>query len=470
MPGGAMRPMIPWRAVAPAIALVAALLAGVPSGGRAARPHGLQHAAAPTATAPVFDVAAPTATVASPTTPGPQSSPTSGLSPSSTPVVASTPVPVSTPLPSATPRPPSFGSLDHAVLFDNGAQLGMLVPGTAKPVGLSFLSARSYRRPRFSGGWQYVYYNNGFWLGDIFGHQQQTAAPVVGGEQVYDAMVSPDGQYIAWQLVTPGLVDGNMVSTGGAGRVAVTDATGGNARTILTQTAGSIYGDVPLLYGWRPGHPPTLLVQTVYARATLLGLHKGLQEYDPVVGDMVNDYLPPLDEGVIPTGEVLGVSPSGATIAYATADALLPSGEGPFPVNLLVTSTGGRRSTLVDTAASHRDRAGKRLPAPRAYIFARQAYIAPDDSRIAYTRLDILYPRGAARPYVRPVACLANLDGSSKVDFGPDERVMGWEDGHTVVVRRENSHVNGLYTVDLTTGATRRILLGSGLQVDGIVP
>ena len=59
---------------------------------------------------------------------------------------------------------------------------------------------------------------------------------------------------------------------------------------------------------------------------------------------------------------------------------------------------------------------------------------------------------------------------TGKVDFGSDERVMGWIDAQTVLVRMEDTHKNGLYAVNLTSGATTLLVLGNNLQVDGIVP
>ncbi|HWE62540.1 MAG TPA: hypothetical protein VHB98_12575 [Chloroflexota bacterium] len=427
-------------------------------------PPGIASVTSPSAAAPLVlkaqassPTAKATATVAATLTPTPNASPTA-------------PPPLFVPAtPTPVPLPLSFGALDRAIIYDNGYQVALIGPDGSGHSGLSFLSAASARRPRFSGGWQYIYYNNGFWLGDIYGHQQSIAAPVVPGEQVYDAIPSPNGQYIAWQMVTPATIGGNTVNTG-AGRIVITDSTGGNAHTLLQQSAGATYGDIPLLYGWRPGHPPTVLVQTNYALPSMLGLHKGLEEFDPAIDDVVNDYLPPLDQGTLPQGEVLGISASGATIVFATQDTLLPSGEGPFPVDLKVMTAANRRITSIDVAAAHQDKATALLPAPRASIFYRQAFISPDNSRIAYTLLDILYPKGATRPYVRPIAYLANLDGSGKVEIGADQYAAGWADGHTLVVQRVHTHTDGLYAVNLNTGKTTRIMLGNGLRVDGIVP
>ena len=427
----------------------------------------------------------PTTNTTPSASPTPTNSPTPGFSatptPSATASPSATPSPTITrtptitptyaPTPTITPTPTAvgYGPLDHTIVYDNGSQMLLIKPDGKGRAGLSFLSAASGKRPRFSGGWRYVYYNNGFWVGDIYGHQQFVAPPALAGEEVYDAIPSPDGQYLAWQMTGRGTVGGNSINTA-ASRIVVTDASGGNAHTLVQASAGSANGDIPLLFGWRPGYPPTVLVQINYSSAAMFGLHKGLQEFDPVLGDMVNDYLPPLGEDTLPQGEVLGLSPSGGSIIYATQDAPLPSGEGPLPVNLLAMTTKGRVVSTIDVAASHKDKPFKHYPAPKAYVFARQAFVSPDDSRIAYTRLDVIYPPGALKPLLRPIACLANLDGTAKAEFGPDERVVGWSDGHTVLVRRENTRTNGIYTVNLNTGATRLVALGSGLRVDGIIP
>lgn len=477
-----------------------ALLSSVSSGQVAGRASSHPAAVAPTGTPIIFETggttpaAGPASATPAPATAtslsaplatstgAPASSATVAPLPTATAAASSPTVPPSpSPMPISTPdlvvpqlavtpaQPPSFGALDHSILLDNGYQVALVDRDGGGRAGLSFLSADSGKRPRFSGGWQYIYYNNGFWLGDIFGHQRAVAPPAAPGEQVYDAIPSPDGQYIAWQMVTPADIGGNMVNMG-ASRIVITDATGGNARTLLQQSAGSTYGDIPLLYGWQPGNPPLVLVQTNYAIPSMFGLHKGLEAFDPTIDDMVNDYLPPLDQDTLPQGEVLGVSASGVTIVFATQDRLLPSGEGPFPVDLKVMTTGTRHITSIDAATAYQDGPTGRLPAPTAYIFYRQAFVSPDNSRLAYTRLDILYPKGATRPYVRPIACLANLDGSGKVSFGPDEYAVGWIDGHTVVVQRVHTHTDGLYAVDLNSGASTRILLGNGLRVDGIIP
>ena len=364
----------------------------------------------------------------------------------------------------------SFGALDHSIVYDDGNQVVLAPYSGTGLVGLANLSPSpsAFKRPRYA-GWQFMYYDNGFRLGDIFGHRKPVTPPLASGEDVYDAWPSPDGQYIAWQLVISGTVEGITVNVASS-RIVLTDQSGGNPRVLLQQAAGPTYGDIPIIYGWRPGNPTTLLVQTSYGTSSMFGLHKGLQEYDPRVLDMVGDYLPPVGEGTLPTGEVLDVSPSGQTLVYATRDVSLPSGEGQLPAALSVMRMNTRQVTALDVASRHRDKATPHLPVPRTYVFSREAFISPDDSRVAYTRLDVIYPNGVTTPFIRPIACLANLDGSGEIDFGPGERVMGWQDNHTVVVRREHSTADGLYTVNLTTGVATPIVLGQNMRVDGIVP
>jgi hypothetical protein len=310
-----------------------------------------------------------------------------------------------------------------------------------------------------------MYYDNAFYLGDVFGHHTPIAAPVASGEQVYDAWPSPDGQFIAWELVSPAPWNGAMFSMG-ASRIVLTDQTGGNARIVLRQPIDA-NGSIPIIYGWRFGRPPTLLVQNSFGFA---GLHKGLEEFDPVIDDLVGDWLPPLGDATQPSGEVLGLSPHGTSVVYATSDASLPSGEGPFPVSLSVMTFSGRRVYHIDSASAHHDKALPKQPAPSAYVFSRQAFISPDDSHVAYTRLDAIYPKGALVPLIRPIASLANIDGSGKSDIAPGFQVMGWTDSNNVVLRKDESPATGLYTFNLASRATTLLLRGINLEVNGIVP
>ncbi|MGH2411672.1 MAG: hypothetical protein ACRDGS_15080, partial [Chloroflexota bacterium] len=195
-----------------------------------------------------------------------------------------------------------------------------------------------------------------------------------------------------------------------------------------------------------------------------------LEEFDPAVNDMVWDYFPPLGGNSLPTGEVLGVSPSGQFAVFATADGTLPSGEGQFPLAISVMHLPARHITAIDTASSYHDKATKKLPASRAVFFSRQAFISPDDTRIAYTREDVLYPKGATAPLIRPIAMLANLNGGGKADIASDDQVMGWQDPGTVVVDRENTSADGLYAVNLNGNTSTLLIRGENLRVDGIVP
>jgi hypothetical protein len=453
------------------VALVAltALLPGAMAGhlatSSAARPAAATAVPLQIVTATSTASATPIASATSMPSASATASPTATVTPTNTPIPTDTPVPTAT----ATARPLSFGALARSIVYDDGREI-VLIPATGTGrVGLAFLSPSPFpfKKPRFA-GYQFIYYNNGFFLGDIYGHHSAVVPPLAPGELVYDAWPSPDGQYIAWQMVARGPVEGLDLNMA-ASRIVLTDPTGGNARTLLQQNVGG-GGEIPIIYGWRPGAPPTLLVQDSYGGSQVLGMHKGLEEFNPALDDLVGDYLPPLGENTEPTGEVLGISPTGHSIVYATSDVHLPSGEGPFPAAISAMSVNGRHVSAIDVASAHHDKATKRWPVPRAYIFYRGAYISPDDTRLAYTRLDILYPPGAITPVARPIACLANLDGTGKVDFGPDERVEGWIDGHTVLVQKFNSHENGLYAVDVTTATTTRLVLGNNLHVDGLVP
>jgi len=369
------------------------------------------------------------------------------------------------PQPTPVPSPPSFGTLDHAIVFDNGAQVILATAAGSSLAGLANMSDNPgpFKRPRYA-GWQFMYYDHGFILGDDFGHHVPVPAPTAPGEQVYDTWPSPDGAYIAWVLVSPAPWNGAMFSMG-ASRIVLTDQQGANARVLLSQHIDAA-GGVPIIYGWRWGKPPTLLVQYSYG---FVGLHKGLEEFDPETGDLVGDWLPPTGDATLPAGEVLDLSPDGSSIVYATSDVTFPSGEGPFPADLNVMTLAGRRSVQVDVAASHQDRPHG-LPAPAAYAFSREAFISPDGTRVAYTRLDAIYPRGAPAPTVRPIAAIANADGTGKSDLRAGYQVMGWVDNQTLVLQKDESPNLGLYLFDLRSGSATLIANGSNLRVDGIVP
>ncbi|HVC82503.1 MAG TPA: hypothetical protein VNL35_18605 [Chloroflexota bacterium] len=363
----------------------------------------------------------------------------------------------------------SFGVLDQSIVYDDGQQVVLIPASGGGPVGLANLSPSpsAFKRPRYA-GWQFTYYDNGYMLGDIYGHRHAITPPINAGEDVYDVWPSPDGQYLAWQFVTSGTIEGLNINMA-ASRIVITDQQGRNPRVLL-QAAAGVYGDIPIIYGWRAGSPPTLLVQMSYASSAMFGLHRGLEEFDPAVNDMVGDYFPPLGGNSLPTGEVLGVSPSGQSAVFATSDGPLPSGEGQFPLAISVMRLPARHITAIDTASSYHDKATKKLPTPRAVFFSRQAFISPDDTRIAYTREDVLYPKGAAAPLIRPIAMVANLGGGGKADIAADDQVMGWQDTQTVVVDRENTSADGLYAVNVSSNASTLLVRGTNLRVDGIVP
>ena len=363
----------------------------------------------------------------------------------------------------------SFGVLDQSIVYDDGQQVVLIPASGGGPVGLANLSPSpsAFKRPRYA-GWQFTYYDNGYMLGDIYGHRHAITPPINAGEDVYDVWPSPDGQYLAWQFVTSGTIEGLNINMA-ASRIVITDQQGRNPRVLL-QAAAGVYGDIPIIYGWRAGSPPTLLVQMSYASSAMFGLHRGLEEFDPAVNDMVGDYFPPLGGNSLPTGEVLGVSPSGQSAVFATSDGPLPSGEGQFPLAISVMRLPARHITAIDTASSYHDKATKKLPSPRAVFFSRQAFISPDDTRIAYTREDVLYPKGAAAPLIRPIAMVANLGGGGKADIAADDQVMGWQDTQTVVVDRENTSADGLYAVNVSSNASTLLVRGTNLRVDGIVP
>ncbi|MGH2347577.1 MAG: hypothetical protein ACRDG4_20305, partial [Chloroflexota bacterium] len=80
----------------------------------------------------------------------------------------------------------SFGSLDHSIVYDDGQQIILIPASGSGPVGLADLtpSPSAFKRPRYA-GWQFTYYDNGYRLGDIFGHRQAITPPLARGEQVF---------------------------------------------------------------------------------------------------------------------------------------------------------------------------------------------------------------------------------------------------------------------------------------------
>ncbi|MGH2411904.1 MAG: hypothetical protein ACRDGS_16305, partial [Chloroflexota bacterium] len=155
----------------------------------------------------------------------------------------------------------SFGALDHSIVYDDGQQVVLIPASGSGLVGLANLSPSpsAFKRPRYA-GWQFTYYDNGYMLGDIYGHRHPITPPINAGEDVYDVWPSPDGQYLAWQFVTSGTIDGLNINMA-ASRIVITDQQGRNPRVLLQTAAGGTYGDIPIIYGWRAGSPPTLLVQ-----------------------------------------------------------------------------------------------------------------------------------------------------------------------------------------------------------------
>jgi hypothetical protein len=414
--------------------------------------------------------AAPRPATSTPTPAVPSRRPTPRATPTPLPTATPTMVPVpvidAIPQPSAVAAPPRLGTtLDGAVLYDNGAQI-LALPSGGGAVALANLSPSPYpfKRPRFT-GWQFIYYDQGFFLGDIFARHTPLLSPATGNESVYDAWPSPDGQYIAWVLVKPGPWRGVTFSMASS-RIVLTNISGQNPRTLLQQDVDAA-GGVPILYGWRFGHPATVLVQSSYGFA---GLHRGLLEFDPQAGDLVGDWLPPTGEATLPTGEVLGLSPSGQTIVFAGTDGLLPTGEGPLPSDLWVMTLAGRQARRIDLASQYRDKAAPGQPAPSAYRFARQAFVSPDETLVAYTRLDVTYPRGALAPVLRPIAVIARISGAGKADLAAGFRAVGWLDNNTVLLRLDGTAAAGLYACDLTTARKRLLARGANLTFDGIVP
>jgi len=47
---------------------------------------------------------------------------------------------------------------------------------------------------------------------------------------------------------------------------------------------------------------------------------------------------------------------------------------------------------------------------------------------------------------------------------------MGWKDAGTLIVNRENTAADGLYSLDVASRVRTLLVRGKNLRVDGIVP
>jgi hypothetical protein len=264
----------------------------------------------------------------------------------------------------------------------------------------------------------------------------------------------------------------NLQTNLGISRIVVTDASGGGAQTIMQQAGGSTYGDVGELFGWRAGGVPvqggprgTLLLQTRIAAVSDGTQLRGLQELDPSIGDLVDDFLPPLTSD-LPTSQALSLSADTRLVTYAPSQARLPSGEGPLPTTLAVLDLATMRSVALDDRANYPSAPDGRHPWTRYPFFSQRggAPISPDDKRIVYTVVDVTYPDGALVPKLEETAEIASLVTHTRAQLAEGARAEGWLDAATAIVRK----ADGLYAVDITTKQQRLIVRGTNLVFLGL--
>jgi hypothetical protein len=211
---------------------------------------------------------------------------------------------------------------------------------------------------------------------------------------------------------------------------------------------------------------------------------RGLLEYDPAIGDLVNDYLPP-GNADIPPQRAFSVSADGLWAVYGDSNVLTPSGEGPLARAIDALSLNTNVVVPIDDARNYPSTAqvvttearkvGKRTvqrtvtSTLRLYqYFSHHAYMAPGDGRVLYTGLTVSYPPGALVPRVQSSVFVATLGtgstrASSHTLVATDAEAAGWLSGHVAVIMR----ADGLYAVDVVSGGSHELAIGAGAQFIG---
>jgi hypothetical protein len=329
---------------------------------------------------------------------------------------------------------------------------------------------------------------------DHYGRHEGLQTPdLKPGEVVWSVVPSPDGRTLAWQIFAPAQL-GDYTTNAGTSRIALTGRFGEAALTVFSGQASGANGRVPVLLGWRRSSPyslggPTLLLQDLYSHGdgkagVLPNTTRGLLEYDPAIGDLVNDYLPPL-EGDIPPERTFSVSTDGLWAVYGDANVVTPSGEGPLARALDALNLNTNVVVPIDDARTYPSTApfvttvvrkvGKRTVRRtvtsrlRLYqYFGHHAYMAPGDGRVLYTLLTVSYPPGALVPRVQRSVLVATLGAGSTRASGhtlvaKDAEAAGWLSGHVAVIKR----ADGLYAVDVVRGGSYELAMGAGAQLIG---
>jgi hypothetical protein len=329
---------------------------------------------------------------------------------------------------------------------------------------------------------------------DRYGRHEGLQTPdLKPGEVVWSVVPSPDGRTLAWQIFAPAQL-GDYTTNAGTSRIALTGRFGGAALTVFSGQASGANGRVSVLLGWRRSSPyglggPTLLLQDLYSHGdgkagVLPNTTRGLLEYDPAIGDLVNDYLPPL-EGDIPPERAFSVSTDGLWAVYGDASVVTPSGEGPLARALDALNLNTNVVVPIDDARTYPSKApfvttavrkvGKRMvqrtvtTTLRLYQYlGHHAYMAPGDGQVLYTLLTVSYPPGVLVPRVQRSVLVATLGAGSTRASGHtlvarDAEAAGWLSGHVAVIKR----ADGLYAVDVVRGGSYELAMGAGAQFIG---
>jgi hypothetical protein len=389
-------------------------------------------------------------------------------------VAAATPPARATPTAGPTPTPaPTQGALGRSggIYYDDGREIFIVGLDGSGQAALAVLPPGSDFIPQVANG-RLLYYDGNYWLATPQGQKLPVTPPALGpGETIFAARLSPEGNRIAWQLYSPATYT-NLQTNLGVSRIVVTDASGGGAQTVMQQAGGATYGDVGELFGWRAGGVPvrggprgTLLLQTRVAAVGDGTEQRGLQELDPSIGDLVDDFLPPVSSD-LPSAQPLSLSADSRLVTYVPSRARLPSGEGPLPTTLAVLDLATMRSVALDDRANYPTAPDARHPWTRYPFFSQRggAPISPDDRRVLYTLVDVTYPDGALVPTLTESAEIASLVTHTRAQLADGARAEGWLDASTAIVRK----ANGLYAVDITGKRQRLIVRGANLVFLGL--
>lgn len=418
-------------------------------------------------------------------------------SPTAASTIGPTRSPASTPVPAPTASLPTLPPL----YYRNGNAVIVAALDGTNPITVVTLSASSPIAPLLMSDGRLLYSTGtSFAAVDRYGHSDGIRTPdVTAGETVWQVVPSPNAHQLAWQIFSPatfttgGDNGAGYTANTGAGRVVVTGRFGESGTTVLTEQGDSaIFGQTQAVLGWRARSPygsgdSTLLLQDLYSASSmtdkvLIGAERGLIEFDPAIKDIVNDYLPPLQRDV-PGQQAFALSPDGVWTVFGAAEDFPPSGESALARTIDVLDLDTNRLVKIDDASTypiqgvtttrtttrvkgHRVVKTTRTTLPLVHYFSRHASIAPDDGHVLYTTLTVSYPNGATTPLVARGAVVASLDGRTHVTLATDAQGEGWLSSTVAVVKK----ADGLYSIDITTGASVRLVASKSatLQFIGV--